>query len=115
MTKSRRLMTVDEIKEQEYWRDLRATKNPDLRFGMMLRHALRQCEVMHGEERCPNKHGELGVTVKGRVILTPRNGGKPYLHCQKCGFDEVKRELEKGVHFKGTKPKAKPFQVEMFS
>lgn len=115
MAKPRHKMTEAEVKESEYWQKLRGTKDEHLRFELMLKHAGGQCQVKHGGVRCPNKHLEPGVTVNGLAVLTPRNGFKPYLHCQKCGFEEVKKELAKPIHGRGKGKKVTQFQVGMFA
>lgn len=115
MNKPRHRMTPEEAKEHEYWRKLKSEKVPEFKFQMMMKRANGQCEAEPNGQRCPNRHLEHGVTVKGRVILTPRDGMKPFLHCQKCGFEEVKERMEKPLSGRGRGKKISQFQVGMFA
>lgn len=95
MNKQRRKMSSEEIKEQEYQRNLRAQDIPYLKFEMMLKHSGGQCEEVSDSGRCPNKHGERGVTVAGIALLTPKFGKQAILQCQKCGFEDMREALGK--------------------
>lgn len=112
--KARHKMNAEEAKEADYWFSLRHEKNESVRFSMMLKRAKRQCEkILENGERCPHKHGESGILIRGRIILTPKLGPKPFLECQKCGFQEIADKLSAPVMGRKTRIKVNPDQLSL--
>lgn len=110
MTKQRRKMTPEEVNEQEHYAEVRSAKMPEMKFALMFSWCKGQCQGPTGKEFCENIHGKMGIGIHGKIILTPVFAKKPFLHCQKCGFEAIRQAISQPVKRAPSRKKVNPAQ-----